>query len=99
MNITLDTRLVLSPHVMLQEVSGEAVLLDLKGESYFGLNAAGTRIWRLVEQGHDLRAVHAALLHEYDVDPSRLEHDMTDLITRLVQAGLVSAGRTGANEG
>jgi hypothetical protein len=90
MNITLDTRVAISPKVMMQEVGGEAVLLDLGSECYFGLDAVGTRIWRLVEQDGHLRRVHFAILAEYDVEPDRLEHDLKELITRLVETGLVN---------
>jgi hypothetical protein len=89
---------VVSPEVLLQEVGGESVLLDLKSESYFGLDDVGTRIWRLVEQDGDLNSVHAAILAEYDVDPIRLERDLRDLIARLVEAGLVTIEASGAIE-
>ena len=89
MNISLDSHVTVSPEVMLQEISGESVLLDLKSESYFGLDEVGTRIWRLIEQDGHLNAVHAALLVEYDVDPVRLENDLKDLTGRLADAGLV----------
>jgi len=90
MDINLDTRVTISPEVLLQEVSGEAVLLDLKSESYFGLDAVGTRIWRLVEKDGHLKRVHSAMLAEFEVEPERLEHDLKELIGRLAEAGLVS---------
>ena len=96
MEISLNTRIVVSPEVLMQEISGESVLLDLKSESYFGLDEVGTRIWRLIERDGELMAVHAALLAEYDVDAARLERDLKELIGRLVNAGLVAV-RT-ANE-
>ena len=34
----------ISSEVLTQEVGGETVILDLKTESYFGLNEVGTRI-------------------------------------------------------
>ena len=89
MTITLATRVAVSPEVLLQEVGGEAVLLDLKSETYFGLDAVGTRVWRLVEQDGRLGSVHAAMLDEYDVEPLRLQRDLEDLIGRLADAGLV----------
>jgi len=98
MNITLESRVAISPEVMMQEVGGEAVLLDLKSESYFGLDEVGTRIWQLVEQDGHLKAVHAALLAEYEVDSARLEQDLKDLIARLAEAGLVSEETAGAPE-
>lgn len=97
-DITLATRVAVSLEVMLQEVAGEAVLLDLKSESYFGLDGVGTRIWRLVEQDGHLQAVHAALLAEFGVDAARLELDLKELIGRLVGAGLMNVETTGASK-
>jgi len=98
MKISLETRVAVSPEVMLQEVGGEGVLLDLESESYFALDGVGTRIWRLVEADGRLNAVHAKLLEEYDVEPARLEQDLEELIARLVEAGLVNVEPTGAEE-
>ena len=98
MNITLEARLALSPEVLLQEVGGEGVLLDLKSESYFGLDAVGTRIWRLVEDDGHLKVVHAKLLEEFDVEPARLENDLKELIGRLAEAGLVNVELASAEE-
>jgi hypothetical protein len=44
MDISLEARAAVPTEVMLQEVGGEGVLLDLKSESYFGLDEVGTRI-------------------------------------------------------
>ena len=90
MHIDLKTRVAVSSEVMLQELGGESVLLDLKTESYFGLDAVGTRIWQLFEQDGDLEVVQAALLDEYDVDAARLEHDLKALVERLVDVGLIN---------
>ena len=98
MKLSLDARVAVSPDVMLQEVSGEAVLLDLKSESYFGLDGVGTRIWRLIEADGHLQVVHSTLLEEYDVEPARLEEDLTQLIGRLTEAGLVTVEHAGAHE-
>lgn len=89
MNISMESRLSVSPEVLLQEIEGEAVLLDLKSECYFGLDAVGTRIWRLIEQDGDLKTVHQTLLSEFDVEPDQLERDLAILIGQLADAGLV----------
>lgn len=78
-----------SPDVLFQEVSGEAVLLDLKSESYFGLNRIGTRIWRLLESSSDPQALLVALMDEFDVGREQLERDVGRLIGELTAAGLV----------
>jgi len=45
MPIPFDTRLVAPTDVLMRELDGEAVILDLKSETYFGLDDVGTRIW------------------------------------------------------
>jgi coenzyme PQQ synthesis protein D (PqqD) len=99
MTSSLDTNVSVSPEVLLQEIDGEAVLLDLKSECYFGLNLVGTRIWRLLERGGDLRAVHAALLDEFEVESDRLKHDIEDLVSQLADAGLVTVTTARAGQG
>ena len=46
--MNLNQTVTRSPEVISQEVSGETVLLDLESESYYGLDAVGTRIWQLI---------------------------------------------------
>jgi hypothetical protein len=90
MNISINSRVSASPDVLLQEIEGEAVLLDLKSECYFGLDAVGTRIWCLIEQHGELKSIHQLMLDEFDVEPDRLERDLEILIRQLAEAGLVS---------
>jgi len=79
-----------SKRVLCQEVAGEAVLLDLETEKYFGLNAVGLRVWQLLQQHDDPRKIFDVLAAEYAVGSGALAADLQDLLERLRQAGLVS---------
>lgn len=83
------TILMRSDEVLFQEVGGEAVLLDLASEQYFGLDPVGTRIWHLLDGQTRLEQVHAALCVEYDADPQRIGDDLLVLARALAEAGLV----------
>ena len=65
------------------------MLLDLKGECYFGLDNVGTRILQLLKEHGDLQKVHDAMLKEYDVEEDQLEKDIHELVVKLVEAGLI----------
>ena len=80
----------LSDEILSQEVNGETVLLDLDGESYFGLNDVGTRIWQLLQSEHSVAGIVDTLSVEYDVSREQLESDVSDLLRKLTEAGLVS---------
>lgn len=89
-SLDLDQHIRISDDVLAQEVSGETVLLDLKSEHYFGLDAVGTRIWQLLGENGDLRSSFEQLLEEYEVDAPRLEADLARLLEETSEAGLIS---------
>ena len=72
----------------------ECVLLDLKSESYFGLDQVGTRIWQLLKDGSDLQSIFDTLLTEYEVEEEELKKDLQEHLTQLVEAGLISLSQT-----
>lgn len=86
---TLTLQVSHSDEVLLQEMAGEAVLLDLASERYFGLDIIGTRVWNLIGEGHDLQVVCDTLCGDYDAEPARIERDLLALVTALVDAGLL----------
>ena len=88
--ISLQQKVTLSKEVLSQEVDEETVLLDLKSESYFGLDEVGTRIWQLLNNGCNLQGVFETLLAEYEVDEKQLDKDLQSHIAQLVEAGLIS---------
>lgn len=87
--ITLAHRISRSDHVLSQDLGGEAVLLDLASEHYFGLNKVGTRIWQLLETTPVLADIHHALCAEFEADHARIEHDLLALVGKLRDAGLI----------
>ncbi|HXW38269.1 MAG TPA: PqqD family protein, partial [Acidimicrobiales bacterium] len=53
--------------VMMQQVEGELVLLDIDSGEYFALNEVGGRIWELCDGSRSVRAVADVISAEYDV--------------------------------
>jgi hypothetical protein len=88
--MNLNQNITLSPEVISQEVSGETVLLDLESENYFGLDEVGTRIWQLMKETSDLKAIYQTLLTEYDVSEERLQQDLNTLLGEIAKLGLVT---------
>ena len=89
MTLTLSQQIKVSDDVLVQEVGGEAVLLNLASQRYFGLDAIGTRIWALLGQRTPLAGIVETIRSEYDVEPSRAEADLLALVGELRDMGLV----------
>ena len=89
MGIQSDQVFKTSRDVLFQEVGGETVLLDLASEQYFGLDAVGTRVWQLLNEGLGQGETVDTLLDEYEVERERLEADVRELLASLLDAGLI----------
>jgi hypothetical protein len=83
------TSIRISKDVLAQELDGETVLLELASDSYFGLDAVGTRVWQLLNDGQGQSAMVDTLLDEYEVERETLEQDISELLDRLSAAGLI----------
>jgi hypothetical protein len=89
MGTFLEKRVIIPEGVLMQEVSGEAVLLNLKNEHYYGLDDVGTRMWQVLTEAASVGAAARQLLAEYDVDEATLHHDLKQLIMALEENGLL----------
>jgi len=91
--LTLESKVSVPKEVLFHEVADEdvdeMVLLDLVHGLYFSLDDVGARMFVLMSEHGELKAVHQALLREYAVDSKRLEQDLLDLTERLVANGLL----------
>lgn len=80
-----------SPQVLCQTVAGEAVLLDLASEQYFGLDEVGARIWGLLGEHGNLDSIQQVLVAEFEAEPEQIARDLHNLVQKLLDAGLVVA--------
>jgi hypothetical protein len=89
MTIAFGARVSVRPDVLVSEVGGELVMLNLASEGYFGLDAVGARLWTALTTSDSIQKAHDILLEEYDVTAEQLRRDLEELIGRLVEQGLV----------
>jgi hypothetical protein len=87
--LTLDSILSVPPTVLCTSVDAEAVFLNTRTNQYYALEEVGARLWGLLIEGKRLRECHQMLLEEFEVDPAQLEGDMLELLTDLMENGLV----------
>lgn len=83
-------RVSLPEDVLVRELDGESVILNLKSERYFGLDEVGTSMWQALSRSKLIQDAYEALLSEYDVAPEQLRNDLYQLIEQLVENGLIN---------
>lgn len=89
MTVSFSKRVSVPADVLMRELDGEAVLLHLGSDTYFGLNDVGTRMWQALTTAPTVGAAYEHLLATYDVAPDRLQCDLLELTEKLVIHGLL----------
>jgi hypothetical protein len=87
--VELTMHVVVPAHVLIRHLEGESVLLNLGSERYFGLDATGTRMWELMTSQPCIALALEKLQEEYEVEPETLRAHLTELLSRLVENGLL----------
>src|SRR5207244_13304873 len=94
MPIPFDKGLSVPAGVLLQELDGESVFLNLNNGQYFGLDEVGTQMWKALTTASSVQAAYEGLLLEYEVDADQLRRELEDLLEKLVAHGLVETAHS-----
>jgi len=83
-------KISISEDILFQLLDTNSVVLDLKSESYFGLDEMGTKMWQLLTEFGNIDAVVKQLGKEYQVDKVSLRQDIDNLVKQLANNSLLT---------
>jgi hypothetical protein len=72
-----------NPDVVARQMDEEVVLVHLRTNRIYTLNATAARFWALAESGLDRDAIKRALRAEFDVEDSQLDSEIEALVSEL----------------
>jgi len=94
MAISFKARVSAPADVLVSQLAGESVILNLNSECYFGLDEMGTNMWSALVKAELIQAAYDSLLAEYDVSEDQLKQDLTELLGKLIDKGLLEVAES-----
>ena len=85
----LDTMVVRDEDVVAQRVRDETVMVSLKTNRFYALNAIGTEIWAMLERPMSMADLCADLREAFDVASETCIREVSDLIEDMRREELV----------
>jgi hypothetical protein len=76
-------------------IDGEAIIINLANGVYYSMDKVGAFVWDLLQAGHTLENVIAAVAGHYDVSRDQAESNVQELVQELVQENLVVSSENG----
>ncbi len=71
------------------DVNGTAVMLDVEGGQYYGLNEVGTHIWGLLDRPATPAEIAADLPRHFAVEPAEAEAATRAFLADLLERGMI----------
>jgi hypothetical protein len=87
--ISLSNKVKLPDSVLLEDMAGEAIMLDMTTEQYHALDEVGARMLGVLIESESIQAAISTLLEEFEVTPEVLQADLLEYIENLNSDGLV----------
>jgi hypothetical protein len=83
-------QVIKSSDVLLQDLEGEAVLLNLRNGQYYGMDENSYHMYRVLLSSASIQAAYEALIKEYEVEPKQLRTDLEKFLAHLLENGIVA---------
>lgn len=87
--LILTQKVAVNKDILVQDMGGELVLLNLASEEYFGLDDIGNVMWSCLKESDSLQGAYDRLLARFDVNPDVLKQDFLNLVAQFVEHDLV----------
>jgi len=82
-------QVIKAPDVLLQDLHGEAVLLNLRNGQYYGLDENSYHMYKTLTSSSSVQAAYEALSQEYEIEPGQLRSDLDQFLEHLLANGLL----------
>jgi hypothetical protein len=87
--ISVNATLIRDSEAATATVNDEVFMLSIRAGAYFGFNAAGSEIWRLLAQPLRVSELYEALSNIFDVDMESIGRDTGPFLQTLLDRRLV----------
>jgi hypothetical protein len=87
--ISVHSVVVAAKNGLSRAIEKEVAILNLKNGTYYGLDRVGAYVWKLLQQPTRVAEIRSAMLEKYEIEQTRCERELLDLLGELQREGLI----------
>lgn len=87
--LTVRSVVIRDPELISSSLNRDVVMMDAESGTYYGLNETAGLIWQFLGDARPVAEVVAQLVEAYDVEPTRCEQEVLEVLEDLRARGLI----------
>jgi hypothetical protein len=87
--ITPSAKISRNTENMFSKIDSETVVMSIENDSYYGIDAVGSRIWELIDEKTTLENLIETLHKEFEAQPGQIESDTLTFLQKLLKENLI----------
>ena len=87
----MATHLTLSRNleIITNEIDDEVLMMSIEDGKYYGLNAVGSEIWKLIEEPKTLEEIIPALMEIFEIDEDSCRKESLEFIESMIKNNII----------
>lgn len=87
--IGLKTIILRNPEIMHNDIDGEAVMMSIEQNSFYGIDEIGTQIWNFLENPTTPEKIITEMMQHYNVEREKCESDLMNFLNEILNNKLI----------
>ena len=75
--------------LVIQEIDGDVVILNLDSGEYYGLAEVGVEIWKRIEQPQNVQSLIDSLIADFEGDAEVIQADVLEFLNNMQEEGII----------
>jgi hypothetical protein len=97
-SISKHARIAINPQHLVAELDGDVVIMSIDTGTYYGLDAVGACVWKLLAQPQTFTEVVDGVVGQFEADTEVVERDLTAFLKEMQSEGIISINPVDATQ-
>ena len=75
--------------IITNEIDDEILMMSIEDGKYYGLNAVGSEIWKMLDEPKSIEEIIPALMEIFDIDDETCRKESLDFIESMIKNNII----------
>ena len=89
MSTSTNKKLSRNIEIITNEIDDEILMMSIEDGKYYGLNAVGSEIWKMLDEPKSIEEIIPALMEIFEIDDETCRKESLDFIESMIKNNII----------